>query len=136
MHRSILSGQTETKFDCVLGRTTAKIVERRLQTRVFKLRLGKVHSPRASLIRQRHIRVSSQMINIPFLLVRTDSEKHIDFALTHRARRMKGALSANDLDEQALSIFAGTLARRPETKKRRHDAAIRKWSIRLCEVEK
>ena len=37
------------------------------------------------------------------------------------------------LDEQALSRFAGMFARRPETKKRRHDATIRKWSIRLCE---
>ena len=39
------------------------------------------------------------------------------------------------LDEQALSRFAGMLARRPETKKRRHDATIRKWSTRLCEDE-
>ena len=76
MHRLNLLGQTETKLDYVLGRTTAKITERCLQTRVFKLRLGKVHSPRASLILQRHIRVSSHIINIPFLLVRIDSEKH------------------------------------------------------------
>ena len=84
MHRLNFLGQTETQLDYVLGRTTAKITERCLQTRVFKLRLGKVHSPRASLIRQRHIRVSSQMINIPFLLVRIDSEKHDDSTLSRR----------------------------------------------------
>ena len=76
MHRLNLLGQTETKLDYVLGRTTAKITERCLQTRVFKLRLVKVHPPCASLIRQRHIRVSSQMTTIPSFLVRTDSEKH------------------------------------------------------------
>ena len=37
------------------------------------------------------------------------------------------------LNEQALSKFASVLARRSEAKKRRHDAAIRKWSIRLRE---
>ena len=79
------------------------------------------------------------MTNIPSFQVRTDSEKHIDFALTHRVRWREGASSAKRfqteleavrrkllLDEQALSRFAGTLARRPETKKRRHDAALRK----------
>ena len=34
------------------------------------------------------------MINIPSFLVRTDSEKHIEFGLTHRARWMKGASPA------------------------------------------
>ena len=59
MHRLFLLGQTETKLDDILGRTVAKIIERRRPDRVFNLRLGKVHSSRASLIRQRHIRVSS-----------------------------------------------------------------------------
>ena len=33
------------------------------------------------LIRQRHIRVGKQIVNVPSFLVRTDSQKHIDFAL-------------------------------------------------------
>ena len=33
MHRSILLGQTETKFENAMGRTAAKNIERRLQTR-------------------------------------------------------------------------------------------------------
>merc|ERR1712176_937005 len=32
------------------------------------------------LIRQRHIRVGSQLVNVPSFNVRTSSEKHIDFA--------------------------------------------------------
>ena len=33
------------------------------------------------LIKQRHIRVGKQIVNVPSFLVRTDSQKHIDFAL-------------------------------------------------------
>jgi len=31
---------------------------------------------------QRHIRVGKQIVNIPSFMVRTDSQKHIDFAVT------------------------------------------------------
>merc|ERR1739844_309852 len=72
----------ERKLDYVLGLTSSKIMERRLQTQVFKLGLAKsVHHARC-LIRQRHIRVGKQICDIPSFLVRLDSQKHIDFALT------------------------------------------------------
>merc|ERR1719324_2181910 len=68
--------ESEKKLDYVLGLTTAKIMERRLQTKVFKLGLAKsIHHARV-LIRQRHIRVGKQICNIPSYLVRVDSEKH------------------------------------------------------------
>merc|ERR1711937_732878 len=74
--------ESEKKLDYVLGLTAAKIMERRLQTKVFKLGLAKsIHHAR-TLIRQRHIRVGKQICSIPSFLVRVDSEKHIDFALT------------------------------------------------------
>jgi len=74
--------ENERKLDYVLGLTSAKIMERRLQTKVFKLGLAKsIHHSR-TLIRQRHIRVGKQICDIPSFLVRVDSEKHIDFALT------------------------------------------------------
>merc|ERR1711904_612096 len=74
--------ENERKLDYVLGLTTSKIMERRLQTKVFKLGLAKsIHHAR-TLIRQRHIRVGKQICDIPSFLVRLDSEKHIDFALT------------------------------------------------------
>ena len=57
-------------------------LERRLQTQVFKLGLAKsIHHARV-LIRQRHIRVGKQIVNIPSFMVRTDSQKHIDFSIT------------------------------------------------------
>merc|ERR1719325_332861 len=82
MVRLGLLSDSERKLDYVLGLTTSKIMERRLQTKVFKLGLAKsIHHAR-TLIRQRHIRVGKQICDIPSFLVRLDSEKHIDFALT------------------------------------------------------
>merc|ERR1712066_855417 len=90
--------ENERKLDYVLGLTTARIMERRLQTKVFKLGLAKsIHHARC-LIRQRHIRVGKQICDIPSFIVRVDSEKHIDFALTSpfgggrpgRVRRKRG----------------------------------------------
>merc|ERR1712028_20660 len=92
--------ESEKRLDYVLGLTSAKIMERRLQTKVFKLGLAKsIHHARC-LIRQRHIRVGKQICDIPSFLVRLDSEKHIDFALTSpfgggrpgRVRRKKAAI--------------------------------------------
>ena len=57
-------------------------MERRLQTQVFKLGLAKsIHHARV-LIRQRHIRVGKQLVDIPSFMVRLDSQKLIDFAAT------------------------------------------------------
>ena len=56
-------------------------LERRLQTQVLKHRLAKsIHHARV-LIRQRHIRVCKQAVNVPSFVVRLDSEKHINFNL-------------------------------------------------------
>ncbi|KAK3600875.1 hypothetical protein CHS0354_019222 [Potamilus streckersoni] len=69
------------KLDYVLGLKLEDFLERRLQTQVFKLGLAKsIHHARI-LIRQRHIRVRKQVVNIPSYIVRLDSQKHIDFAL-------------------------------------------------------
>ena len=64
-----------------LALTPEIFLERRLQTIVFKLGLAKsVHHARV-LIKQRHIRVGKQIVNIPSFLVRADSQKHIDYSL-------------------------------------------------------
>merc|ERR1711991_146417 len=71
----------ESTLDDILKLTTQRFMERRLQTKVFKLGLAKsIHHARV-LIRQRHIRVRKQVVNIPSYMVRLDSQKHIDFAL-------------------------------------------------------
>merc|ERR1711978_256636 len=67
--------------DYVLGLKVEDFLERRLQTQVFKLGLAKsIHHARV-LIRQRHIRVRKQLVNVPSFIVRLDPQKHIDFSL-------------------------------------------------------
>merc|ERR1712038_1780294 len=73
--------ESRMKLDYVLGLRTEDFLERRLQTQVFKLGLAKsIHHARV-LIRQRHIRVRKQLVNVPSYVVRLDSQKHIDFSL-------------------------------------------------------
>merc|ERR1711875_26846 len=73
--------ETKMKLDFVLGLKIEDFLERRPQTQVFKLGLAKsIHHARV-LIRQRHIRVRKQVVNIPSFVVRLDSQKHIDFSL-------------------------------------------------------
>jgi len=108
MTRMGLLLENEKRLDYVLGLTTAKFMERRLQTKVFKLGLAKsIHHARV-LIRQRHIRVGKQICDVPSFLVRVDSEKHVDFALTSpfgggrpgRVRRKKGGAGGKDDEDE------------------------------------
>ncbi|MCT8882648.1 30S ribosomal protein S4 [Clostridioides difficile] len=72
--------EDENELDFVLRLNVQKLLERRLQTKVFKQNLAKsIHHARV-LIKQRHIRVGKQLVDVPSFLVRMDSEKHIDFA--------------------------------------------------------
>lgn len=73
--------EEQMKLDYVLGLRVEDFLERRLQTQVLKHALAKsIHHARV-LIRQRHIRVRKQVVNIPSFIVRLDSEKHINFSL-------------------------------------------------------
>merc|ERR1739843_40579 len=79
--RTGVLAEDKMKLDYVLALKTEDFMERRLQTQVFKLGLAKsVHHARV-LIKQRHIRVRKQVVNIPSFIVRLDSQKHIDFSL-------------------------------------------------------
>ncbi len=81
MYRYGVLDEAQNKLDYVLALTPADFLERRLQTLVFKLGLAKsVHHARV-LIRQRHVRVGKQVVNVPSFMVRVDAQKHIDFAL-------------------------------------------------------
>merc|ERR1711970_1030871 len=73
--------ENRMKLDYVLGLKPEDFLERRLQTQVFKLGLAKsIHHARV-LIKQGHIRVRKQVVNVPSFIVRLDSQKHIDFSL-------------------------------------------------------
>ncbi|GAA5903099.1 uncharacterized protein JCM6883_002696 [Sporobolomyces salmoneus] len=95
--------ETRMRLDYVLALKIEDFLERRLQTQVFKSGLAKsIHHARV-LIRQRHIRVGKQVVNVPSFVVRLDSQKHIDFSLTSpyggarpgRVKRKRAAAAAN-----------------------------------------
>eukprot|EP00612_Vaucheria_litorea_P001434 CAMPEP_0171454052 /NCGR_PEP_ID=MMETSP0945-20130129/1500_1 /TAXON_ID=109269 /ORGANISM="Vaucheria litorea, Strain CCMP2940" /LENGTH=189 /DNA_ID=CAMNT_0011979013 /DNA_START=67 /DNA_END=632 /DNA_ORIENTATION=+ len=67
-------------LDDVLSMTTQMLLSRRLQTVVMKLRKAKTMHQARVFIRQRHIQVGKQLVNVPSFLVRLDSEQYIDFA--------------------------------------------------------
>merc|ERR1739844_862763 len=98
------------KLDYVLGLKVDDFLERRLQTQVFKLGLAKsIHHARV-LIKQRHIRVRKQVVNVPSYVVRLDSQKHIFFSLNSpygggrpgrvKRQNMKKGGGAADGDEE------------------------------------
>nr|WCZ58426.1 40S ribosomal protein S9 [Paratrimastix eleionoma] len=75
----LLSAEKQT-LDHVLSLKVQDLLNRRLQTIVLKKNLAKsIHHARC-LIRQGHIRVGKQIVNVPGYLVRVDSEQHIDFS--------------------------------------------------------
>merc|ERR1711879_134666 len=102
--------ENRMKLDYVLGLKVEDFLERRLQTQVFKLGLAKsIHYARV-LIKQRHIRVRKQVVNVPSFIVRLDSQKHIDFSLkspfgggrpgrVKRKNAKKGDDAGSDADE-------------------------------------
>ena len=82
MQRYGLLSEDQDKLDFVLALTPTEFLERRLQTLVFKLGLAKSMHHARVLIKQRHIRVGKQIVNVPSFMVKLDSQKHIDFTLT------------------------------------------------------
>ena len=97
----------ERKLDYVLGLTISQFMQRRLQTVVVTKKLASsVHHARV-LIRQRHIAVGKQMVNIPSFVVRVSSEQLIQLASTSciktgkpgRMRRKKAAAGGGGGDE-------------------------------------
>ena len=69
--------QEHAQLDYVLALTIENFLDRRLQTLVVKLGHAKSMHHARVLIRQRHIVVGSQLVNVPSFMVRLDSEKHI-----------------------------------------------------------
>merc|ERR1712111_182118 len=102
--------ESRMKLDYVLALKIEDFLERRLQTCVYKLGLAKsIHHARV-LIRQRHILVRKQVVNVPSFVVRLDSQKHIDFSLkspfgggragrVKRKNAKKGSVGVGDEDE-------------------------------------
>ena len=82
LHRYSILDEDKNQLDFVLALKVNDLLERRLQTIVFKNRLAKsIHHARV-LIKQRHIRVGKQIVNVPSFMVRASSQKHIGWAST------------------------------------------------------
>merc|ERR1711890_10887 len=92
--------EDKLRMDYVLDLKIENFLDRRLQTLVFKRGLSKsIHHARV-LIRQRHIRVGRQIVNVPSFMVRVISQPHIEFSLNSpfgggRAGRVKRRNLAN-----------------------------------------
>ena len=95
------------QLEYILELETEAWLERRLQTQIWKLDMAKsIHHARV-LIKQRHIRVGRQIVNVPSFMVRLDSQKHIDFALTSpfgggppgRLKRKKAAANGGGAED-------------------------------------
>jgi|TARA_B110000305_G_scaffold228802_1_gene279035 small subunit ribosomal protein S9e len=73
--------ENEKALDYVLGLTVDQFMLRRLQTIVSQRdQLAKsIHHARI-MIRQRHIAVGKQMVDIPSFMVKLASEQHIQYA--------------------------------------------------------
>ena len=79
-NNSGLLAADKKKLDYVLSLTVPDVLERRLQTVVFKLGLAKsIHHARV-MVRQRHVAVGKQIVTVPSFTVRIGSEKHIALA--------------------------------------------------------
>jgi small subunit ribosomal protein S9e len=69
--------QEHAQLDYVLALTAQNFLDRRLQTLVVKLGHAKSMHHARTLIRHRHIKVGTQVVNVPSFMVRLDSEKYI-----------------------------------------------------------
>merc|ERR1712167_85602 len=110
MRRMIRYGildEDKQRLDYVLALKIEDFLERRLQTLVFKRGLAKsIHHARV-LIRQKHIRVGRQIVDIPSFMVRVESQPHIEFSLTSpfgggrpgRVKRKSGGSGGDEDDE-------------------------------------
>merc|ERR1711924_15093 len=110
MRRMIRYGildEDKQRLDYVLALKIEDFMERRLQTLVFKRGLAKsIHHARV-LIRQKHIRVGRQIVDIPSFTVRVESQPHIEFSLTSpfgggrpgRVKRKSGGSGGDEDDE-------------------------------------
>merc|ERR1712070_535305 len=111
MRRMIRYGildEDKQRLDYVLSLTLEDFLNRRLQTIVWKRGIAKsIHHARV-LIRQRHIRVGNQVVNVPSFMVRVESESYVDYALSSpynngppgRVKRKNQTAGGGDEDDE------------------------------------
>mmetsp|Transcript_128506 Transcript_128506/g.181258 ORF Transcript_128506/g.181258 Transcript_128506/m.181258 type:complete len:187 (+) Transcript_128506:36-596(+) len=109
LHRSGILEAEKNQLDFVLNLSVENFLDRRLQTLVLKLGHAKSMHHARVLVRQGHIRVGGQIVDVPSFMVRIASEKYI--AVSERspyggdnpgrvARRNAKKRGNNDDDEE------------------------------------
>ncbi len=86
----LIKGQIS--IDDVLALTKEKLLERRLQTFVYKKGLAKTVKEARQLITHRKIRIGDKFVNIPGYIVKTDEEKLITLAKKEKKKQEKPGL--------------------------------------------
>merc|ERR1712167_368204 len=113
MRRMIRYGildEDKQRLDYVLSLKVEDFLERRLQTLVFKRGLAKsIHHARV-LIKQRHIRVGHQIVDVPSFMVRVESQPHIEYPVSSplgggrpgrvKRKSMAGGAAGGDEDDE------------------------------------
>merc|ERR1719198_30136 len=113
MRRMIRYGildEDKQRLDYVLELKVEDFLERRLQTLVFKRGLAKsIHHARV-LIKQKHIRVGHQIVDVPSFMVRVESQPHIEFSVSSpfgggrpgrvKRKSMAGGAAGGDEDDE------------------------------------
>jgi len=112
LHRLGVLEADKNQLDYVLGLTTQNFLDRRLQTLVVKLGHAKSMHHARVLVRQKHIRVGRQLVDVPSFMVRLESEKFIAIAdrspygngrpgrVKRRNTRNRGGGDAGDEDDE------------------------------------
>jgi len=81
MVRYGLLSEGEKSLDDILRLSTRKFLDRRLQTVAKERKFAQtIHQARV-MIKQRHMAVNGQLVDVPSFMMRTDSEGGIDFSL-------------------------------------------------------
>jgi small subunit ribosomal protein S9e len=73
----LLDPKKENQLDYCLGLTVDRFLERRLQSRVFQAKLAQsIHHARTK-VKDRHISVDNQLVNVPSFMVTVENEGKI-----------------------------------------------------------
>jgi small subunit ribosomal protein S9e len=91
----LLDRKKENQLDYCLGLTVDRFLERRLQSRVYHAKLAQsIHHARTK-VKDRHIAVDNQLVNVPSFMVTVENEGRIQhhisspFAGGRQSRRQK-----------------------------------------------
>lgn len=85
----IIKKTSESTIDAVLSLKKEDLLERRLQTIVFKLRLAKTPNEARQLITHRKIKISNKIVTIPSYIVKLEEENKISLVKQEKKEKIE-----------------------------------------------